>query len=63
MSNFGIKPFNCRYSKIIELVLFYHYYLYSFYFQQISELSIFKRTLNMFNESDSSLEIRGYKVF
>ena len=30
---------------------------------QISELNIFNRTLNMFNESDSSLEVRGYKVF
>ena len=61
---FGIKPFNYRYSKIIELVFILSVlFLFILFFQQISELSIFKRTLNMFNESDSSLEIRGYKVF
>ena len=30
-------------------------FLFFLFFQEISEMDMFKRTLNMFNESDSSL--------
>lgn len=61
---FALKPFNFKYSKIIELIfLLLIILIFSVFYLQISELNIFNRTLNMFNESDSSLEVRGYKVF
>ena len=61
---FSIKPFNFKYSKIIELIfLFLIILIFIIFYLQITELHIFKRTLNMFTESDSSLEVRGYKVF
>ena len=61
---FSVKPINFKYSKIIEFIfLLLIILIFMIFYLQIIELSIFKRTLNMFNESDSSLEIRGYKVF
>ena len=63
MSDFWIKPFNYHIIKLLNYFILSLLFLFVLFFQQISELSIFKRTLNMFNESDSSLEIRGYKVF
>ena len=50
--------------KLIELIFFLLIILiFIIFYIQITELSIFQRTINMFNESDSSLEVRGYKVF
>lgn len=61
---FSLKPLKSKYSKLIEPIFFLFIFLiFLIFFLQISELSIFKRTVNMFSESDSSLEIRGYKVF
>lgn len=61
---FAIKPSNYRYSKIIEFIIILSLiFLFLLLFQEISEMNMFKRTLNMFNESDSSLSHRGYNVF
>ena len=61
---FAIKPFNYKYSKIVEIIIFLLFiFVFIFFFQQISDTHIFSRTLNMLTETDSSLEVRGYKVF
>ena len=60
---FAIKPSNYKYSKITEMIIILSIiFLVFLFFEQISEMHLFKRTLNMFSESDSSLSHRGYTV-
>jgi len=61
---FAIKPHNYKYSKIIILILFLLIILFIiFFYQQILDTYFFDRLINVLNESDSSLESRGYNVF
>lgn len=61
---FALKPSNYRYSKIIESIIFLFFiFIVILFFSKISDMYFFKRALNMFTESDSSLSHRGYLVF
>ncbi len=61
---FAIKPFNYKYSKIVWIIfLLTIIFLFLLFFQQISDTSYYKRIINLPNEEDSSLEVRGYLVY
>ena len=61
---FAIKPFNYKYGKIFWIVFFLTVIaLFIIFFSKISELGVYNRTINVFNEQDSSLEVRGYTVY
>lgn len=63
-SFFTIKPFNYKYSKIIEaIIILTLIFLFIAFFMQISDMHVYPRILNTFNESDSSLEVRGYLAY
>ena len=61
---FSLRIFNYKYSKILEFNLILSViFIFILFYIPISELYVFDRTINMFYEGDSSLEVRGYKVF
>lgn len=61
---FAIKPFNYKYGKIFWIVFFLTVIaLFIIFFSKISELGVYNRTINVFKEQDSSLEVRGYTVY
>ena len=61
---FVIKPQNFKYSKILMLVIFslFIFFIILFYLD-ILYTDFFGRLINILNESDSSLESRGYYIF
>jgi hypothetical protein len=61
---FIIKPYNYKYSKIIILIfLLSIFFFITFFYLQITETNFFYRFINTLNESDSSMEVRGYFVY
>ena len=61
---FSLRIFNYKYSKILEFNLILSViFIFILFYLPISELYVFDRTINMFYEGDSSLEVRGYTVF
>lgn len=61
---FAIKPINYKYGKIFWIVIFLTVIaLIIIFFPIISELGFYGRTINVFKEQDSSLELRGYTVY
>ena len=61
---FAIKPYNYKYSKIIILIFFLAVlFLMTIFYNQIIDTNVYYRLVNVFNESDSSMEVRGYLIF
>tara|TARA_A100000164_G_scaffold379178_1_gene422768 strand:+ start:232 stop:1422 length:1191 start_codon:yes stop_codon:yes gene_type:complete len=63
-SVFAIKPFNLKYSKILETAYFLSLICVLIIFsQKIMDMWFFERILNITKESDSSFAHRGYNIF
>ena len=61
---FALKPINFKFSKIIWLIFILAIIFFiTLFFLEISETAFYNRMINLRNENDSSLEVRGYLVY
>ena len=61
---FALKPINFKFSKIIWLIVMLALLFFIIlFFLEISETNFYRRMINLPNENDSSLEVRGYFVY
>lgn len=63
-SIFTIKPLNFKYSKFISiLVILFTLFVFLIFLFKILDTNLYERLSGIRDESDSSLEVRGYLVF
>ena len=60
---FSFKPNNQKYSVFFLISILLISIIFFVFFQQILESNAYQRVINLRNENDSSLEVRGYYIY